>query len=462
MFIGRRREINELKTMLETSNMEATLIYGRRRVGKTMIIREVIKDYEGIVIYYECKRVPLETNLKMLTSLFAKTLSLGNIQFEDFGSFFDFAFSLSETKKFVLIIDEFTFLLEKDFSIESFLASAIDMHKEDSKMKLIISGSYVGLIEKMLEYGSHSYGRFNHLLVIKPFDYFESSLFYPNYSDEDKFKTYAVFGGLPYFNSLINSSLTVEENIKKLIIQEDSVLENELEKMILEETSRIDNFNQAVSLIASGKRKQSDLILELKKHDNKDPKYLLNKMIEMDIIRKYTPINEKNNRKKSFFSFKDNFFDFYYRYIALSLYSPLRSNPDYFFDEFIKEDFLHSYLPKKFEEVSREFILKATFKGLIKTPLMDIGTYFFKDPKNKINREFDVVTLDKNGYISYECKYSDRPIDLKVIKEEEEQVKNLNIDFYKLGFISKAGFDEEVDKSKYNCFSLSDFYKVGS
>lgn len=112
--------------------------------------------------------------------------------------------------------------------------------------------------------------------------------------------------------------------------------------------------------------------------------------------------------------------------------------------------------------MSREFILKATFKGLIKTPLMDIGTYFFNDPKNKINREFDVVTLDKNGYISYECKYSDRPIDLKVIEEEEEQVKNLNIDFYKLGFISKAGFDEEVDKSKYNCFSLSDFYKVGS
>ena len=157
MFVERKEEVKELKRMLETSKMEATLIYGRKHVGKTTLIREAIKDYDGVVIHYECKRVPLETNLKMLASLFAKTLNLGNIQFEDFGSFFDFAFTLSETKKFVLIIDEFTFLLEKDFSIESFLASAIDMHKEDSQMKLIISGSYVGLIEKMLEYGSHSY-----------------------------------------------------------------------------------------------------------------------------------------------------------------------------------------------------------------------------------------------------------------------------------------------------------------
>ena len=139
---------------------------------------------------------------------------------------------LSKTKSFVLVIDEFTFLLEKDFAIESFLASAIDKYKEESLMKLVISGSYVGLIEKMTKYGSHSYVRFNHILFIRPFDYYYSSLFYKNYSNEDKLIAYAVFGGLPYFNSLINPKISIIENIKNLIIQRDSILEYELKQWI--------------------------------------------------------------------------------------------------------------------------------------------------------------------------------------------------------------------------------------
>lgn len=200
----------------------------------------------------------------MVSELFCKQLSLPFIKFKTFNDFFDFVFSTSKNHEFVLIIDEFTFLLEKDFAIESYLATAIDMHKEESKIKLIISGSYVGLMQKMMSYGSHSYGRFNHILFVRPFDYFTSSLFYHDYSDEDKIMTYAVFGGLPYFNSLIDTSKSPLDNIKNLIIKKDSLLEFELNQMILEETNRIANFNDAVRLLASGKKKPSDLIACLK------------------------------------------------------------------------------------------------------------------------------------------------------------------------------------------------------
>lgn len=153
------------------------------------------------------------------------------------------------------------------------------------------------------------------------------------------------------------------------------------------------------------------------------------------------------------------FYDFYYRYIALSPYSAMRISPALFYSQFIEEDFLTEYLPHKFEDISREFLLRENVLGKINPPLMDIGTYFFDDRKNKTNRQFDVVTKDKNGYISYECKYSDSKIGASVIKEEEEQTTDLNIEFYKLGFISKRGFTSDVDKTKYCCYSLSDFYK---
>ena len=98
--------------------------------------------------------------------------------------------------------------------------------------------------------------------------------------------------------------------------------------------------------------------------------------------------------------------------------------------------------------------------GKISPIIYELGTYTFNDSKNKINRQFDVVTLDKSGYIPYECKYTNASVGIKEIREEETQVQQLNIKFYKLGFISKNGFDSNLDLSKYNCFVLKDFYNL--
>lgn len=112
------------------------------------------------------KKASLYVNLQNLTKLFVDKFNLSNLKFDSFDDFFDFVFQYSINNKFILIIDEFSFLLEQDSSIESSLAINIDKYKTDSKLKIIISGSYVTLMTKMIEYGSHSYGRFNHILLI--------------------------------------------------------------------------------------------------------------------------------------------------------------------------------------------------------------------------------------------------------------------------------------------------------
>ncbi len=459
MFVGRKEELKELKEMLESNSFKAALIYGKRRVGKTEIITQALKETDKIVCSFECKKTNLDLNLQTLSEYFLNLFNLPNIVFKDFDSFFDFVFRYSLEKEFVFVIDEFSFLLEEDFSIESSLAIAIDKYKNESKMKLIISGSYVQLIEKMIDSTSHCYGRFTNILLIRPFDYYESSLFYPNYSDEDKFICYSVFGGLAYFNSLINDSKSVEDNICSLIIKKDSILEAELNQMILLETTKINRLNDLILLIARGKTKYADILSVLSQEKLTKPDYLLKKLIEMDIIEKVVPINKKENKKLTFYQFKDNFFSFYYKYIFASPYSLIRGNPKMFFDNFIKDDFYKNFLPKSFEKVSKEFLLRENLKGKIKPIFKDIGTYFYDDSKNKVNRQFDVVSLDENGYISYECKFTSEKVNKKVIEEELSQSKSLEIPFYRLGFISKNGFSNDFDKKDFNLFELKDFYK---
>ena len=458
MFIGRKEELQEIKSALENDRSEAILIYGRRRVGKSEIIRESLSDCNLPIVYFECKRSSALVNLENLTQVFLRKFSLSNLVFHSFDEFFDYVFRYSLDHKFVLAIDEFSFLLENDFSIESSLAIAIDKYKNDSKMKIIISGSYVTLMTKMIEFGSHCYGRFQHILLIKPFDYYMSSFFYPNYSNEDKIKMYSVFGGIPYFNSLIDPMKSADQNIIDLIVKEDSILEHEINEMILPETNKIELLNDLISIIGSGTTKYKDIVSRMNQFSNSRPDYLINKLIEMNILKKVTPINQKNNTKRMRFEFDDNLIHFYYRYLFSNPYSINRRNKDFFFKNFIKIDLETYFIPHKFENIAKEFLLKMNFALKMNPILLDIGTYSFDNARKKINREFDVVTLDKEGYISYECKYTNEVVTKKVIQEEEEQAKELDITFYKLGFISKSGFSSQIDKTKYNCFTLDDFY----
>ena len=461
MFVGRINELKEIGDAMNTDRFESVLIYGRRRVGKTELINEaIVKEINNyLIVSYECIKSTISENLTLFTKKLKTIFSDNYLYFNDFEELFTYIFEKSLNQKIILFIDEFSFLLEENFSLESTLATIIDKFKTKTKMKLIISGSYVSLMEKMIEYGSHSYGRFTHIMLIRPFDYYDSSLFYNNYSNEDKIMLYSVFGGVPFFNSLIDTNKTAIENIMMLVIKKDSILEHEINEMILSETGKIANMNFIISLISRGVNKYKDISDNLASVGISKPDYLLNKLIEMDIIKKSFPINDENNKKKTFYTFKDNLLSFYYRYIFHTPYQEFRKNPNFFFENFIKEDFYKEYIPKKFEMISMEYIIKANINFLIKPIVLKVGTYSYNDAKNKINREFDVVTQDEKGFISYECKYTNALVDNSIIKEEEKQTKALDINFYKLGFISKSGFSKEVDMKKYACISLNDFYK---
>ena len=372
---------------------------------------------------------------------------------------FDYLFKQSLEKEYVLVLDEFSFLLNEDFGIESSLAAAIDKYKNKSKIHLFISGSYVGLMEKMIGKESHSYGRFNHVIPLRPFDYYDSAKFYQSYSAEDKIMLYSVFGGVPYFNSLIDTNKTALDNIFDLLIKTDSICEREIDETTMAETTKVPLLNELLTIIASGKTKYSDINSVFNSQNKSKPDYFLDKLIDMDFIEKVFPINDENNKKRITYAIKDNLVNFYYSYLFNAKSRELRREPSFYYDNFIKEDFLSKYIPERFERISKEFLIRMNLKGLIKPPFFSIGTYSYNNAKEKINRQFDVATKDENGYIAYECKYTDALIDQKIVNEEEYQTSNLpDIKFYKLGFISKSGFAKNIDSEKYNLFALSDFF----
>lgn len=459
MFYGRKEELKEIGHAFATDRFESILIYGRRRVGKTELVNQAVSDIDIPVVRYECKRTTVRQNLVQMSRavLSAFRDPLSDHIFSSYDELFQYVFEKSCTQKFVFLIDEFSFLLPSDQAVDSALAVAIDTWKNRSRMKLVISGSYVRILKEIISANEHLFGRFTHILSLSPMDYLTSSLFYPEYSDEDKVKMYAAFGGMPYFNSLIDPSISADENIIQLIVKKDSILEHEINEVILNETSRISEMNLIIGLISSGVTRYSDLVARLSQ-DGIKPDYYLSKLIEMEILEKKTPVNDRKNRKKTFYVLKDHLMRFYFRYIDENMNIRNVMSSEDFYTMKVKPDFETSYIPSVFEEITGEYLILANRKGRVDPLFFDIGTYHFDDAANRRNVQLDVVTEDENGYTSYECKYTKAPIGKRVVEEEVQAVKDLGMNIYRLGFVSKNGFTDDVDPDEYQLITLYDIY----
>jgi len=177
----------------------------------------------------------------------------------------------------------------------------------------------------------------------------------------------------------------------------------------------------------------------------------------MDAISKVSPINDES-KKKTIYEISDRLTLFYYRYIFKKTSFFATMNSEDFFDEFIKEDFYSSYVPKEFERVCAQYLVRENKAQRIKPVLYKVGKYYYDDPINKTNGEFDIVTLSKDGYDFYEAKFSSNPIDDSVVNEEVFQLSRINIKYNKLGFFSKNGFNI-TKPEKYRLYTLIDLYK---
>ncbi len=128
-----------------------------------------------------------------------------------------------------------------------------------------------------------------------------------------------------------------------------------------------------------------------------------------------------------------------------------------FWNEFIENDFNSDFVPRTYEVVARQFLVRKNVEGLVSPVLYKVGTYYYDDKKNRTNGEFDVVTLNRDGYDFYEVKYTEKPVNDSVVREELYQLKNVSIPFNRLGFFSKNGF-EITESDKYILYDLEDVY----
>ena len=442
-FYGREQQQKKLKRVLVKNELQVVLIYGRRRVGKSELIKQCLLSEDVPKLNYECKQTTEMNNVESLSTLISENFGLPALGFGSMETLLDYLFQRAKKEQLILVLDEYPYLRETVTGIDSILQSLIDRYKDTTHLKLVLCGSYVEIMKSLLARENPLYGRVDLAIDLKPMDYYESAMFYPTFSSEDKVRIYSVFGGIPYYNRLVDPALSVRENIQELISAPGARLENEVSMYLKSEISKIANANEVFEALSKGFSKYSDLLSQ--SHVSSGPTLVdvLEKLMRMEVVEKQAPINDADNRRKSGYFIVDNLSLFYYRYIFRFLSQRNVLDEDVFYDRYINEDFETQYVPRIFENICKQYLIRQNRAGKIEPPFDKIGKYYYDDPKTRSNGEFDTVTDDPLGYIFYESKFRREPVSLAMIHEEIKQVQATGLNCYKYGFFSRSGFQCE-------------------
>ena len=455
MFVGRNHELERIKRRLKLDQFNAVLVYGRRRIGKTSLINEAIRQSGAKCLSLLARDVSSNTNLSDFAKEAGEFMHLIGFNPENFYEFFAGMMEYSKEYPFVLFIDEYSFLRSYDADIDSYLQKAIELHSRGAKLTIILCGSYIRIMHGIVEKDAPLYHRFNEEILLHAFDYHTASEMMGNIPNEEKFLYYATFGGTAFNLKNIDYSLPFEKNLISEFIKSESFFEKEAIETIRREVIKESNVNTILELISSGKRKHTDLNNLLGDPSKDNVTRYLKQLEEMDLIDKSFVVNSKSDRKPLYY-LKDNLLDFYYAYLFKNIRVRNIMQPEVFYEHYVKKDFYEHYLPRKFEEVVKEYLIKEN--GLSVPFFTSIGRLYYHD--SNVNREFDVVLATKEGLIPIECKYSKSLITKKVVDQEIRQWDKLPFKIHRFGFASKNGFsDELLNDSSLLLLTLNDLYK---
>ena len=441
--IGRKEELNHLYELYSNSSFEFLVMYGRRRVGKTTILQEFAESTNSIFFPAREKNdaLNLEDFSKVIQYHFDKTFIASFQSWED-------AFNYIGTKaneRTAIIIDEFPYIIDENPSVKSILQHVIDHSWKNKNLFLILCGSSVSIMESdVMGRKSPLHDRQTSSLEIKPFDYLESSAFFPNYSNEDKLLAYGILGGIPRYLEAFDPNRSMEENIASKIIRNGAYLHEEPDNLLKAELRETNVYSSILSAIANGRNKIMDIANYIHEERSKVAKYLIT-LQTLRLIEKRIPCGDPETSKKSIYVIKDNFFKFWFRYEFTnnSYYAMLGSKNA---AAEIMED-ISNLMGDAFEEICKEYIIHLAKQGKLPFIPYHLGKWWGTNPAIKAQDNVDLLAIDRSGKkaIFVECKFTSQPMPYDEYEDLATATKAFSdIQEKQLWFISKSGYTDSV------------------
>jgi Predicted ATPase (AAA+ superfamily) len=413
-FYDREQELAFLKETREQAKTVArfTVLTGRRRIGKTTLIREAYKD-EPFVYFFVSRKAESDLCEVYLEEITEKLdiPTLGSSR--KFSDIFRFLLELSVTRSFTLVIDEFQDFFRVNKAVFSEMQDIWDKYEKTSKINLVVCGSIYSLMQKIFKDKKEPlYGRNTAELRLKPFQPSVMKQIMtdakPGYRNEDLLALFTFTGGVAkYVNLLVDAGALDKDAMIRHIVSPNSTFLNEGKHNLIEEFGKdYGIYFSILSCIARGKNTRSEIEDMVGKEVGG---YLTNLENEYELIAKRQPLFEKSATKNVRYELGDVFYSFWFRFVFK--YSYIIEIENYAkLQEIIQRDY-NTFSGLMLE---RWFHRKAIEGGAFTR----IGRWWDRKGENEI----DLICEDEleNKAVFYEIKRQKDEISIGTLKEKAE------------------------------------------
>lgn len=453
MFYNRTEELTFLENKFISKQPELLIFWGRRRVGKTHLLREFCNHKQGIFLM--ATSGSSRDNLESFSNSLADYFNDDRLRLRPLDRWDEFFLYLNEKikQRTVIVIDEYPYLVENNPAISSILQKYWDLHlNQNSNLMLIINGSAISMMEKeTLEYRAPLYGRRTGQWFLEAFDVIAASEFFGYKSLITAIESYVITSGIPYYCQILSQYQDIFSAIQNKILSKGEVLYQEVDFLLLQEFKTPRSYFSILKAIAQGAHKFGDISSKTGYDKSNLTKYLYS-LESLKLTRREVPITELHpeKSKKGLYFLNDNFIKFWFHFVLPHLAELESGQTKTVLQQSIKPKFDH-YVSQTIEPIIIDLMKKDFFELGLKYER--IGRYWDKDI------EIDFLGETRDGvFVFGEIKWTNSPCRREVYFDLVEKAKNVETDNKEIVYviISKSGFTKELEKLEGNNLKLVD------
>lgn len=451
MFVDRKQELtflNDVLTRQRRTPAELILLYGRRRVGKTVLLRHWAEQSQLSYTYWAAEKEPASLQRrKLYARLLGVAINRAPI-FESWAELWTAAAELLGNRRHILILDEVPYAAESDPAMLSALQHAWDQHFKDSAVLLVLCGSHVRTMETLFTGQSPLFGRMTGQWHLQPLPFSALSAFFPTWSAEERVAAYAIVGGIPAYLEWMTPKRTLVQNIREVLLSPGSMFIAEPQFLLYDEVREPQSYLAILKAIGAGYRtlgEISNASLISKTHLSA---YLAT-LQSLQLVERRIPVtvasNQRRQSRQGRYHMRDPYFRFYFRFFD-PLQDLLTVEPERVL-EAVKQGLRAFVGQTAFELLSQEWVRQQGRMGRLPFTPDGVGSHWSRTV------QVDVVGIHWQSHtlLLGECKWTGEAIDRQIIREliEEKAPKVLRDLGEEAGtwkvhfaFFARAGFTD--------------------
>ena len=433
MFVGRKKEIKKLEQAYESNNSQLAVIYGRRRIGKSRLIKHFVKNKKESFLFEGIENLNTADQIKHFANEISKSINDNLVNKVNFSSWEDIFNYFTEKvvkqknrkKKLIISFDEIQWMAANRSKLISILKYFYDNHWKEHNVMIILCGSIASFMLRKVVNSKALYGRITVEIALKGLKPDEAMQFFnERKSIEEIMKYLLIFGTVPKYLEQIRQDRSFSWNINDLCFSNQSVMFNEVEKIFYNHFKETQTYLSLVNHLKNKILGHKEISKLIKMPSGGGLSRYLKTLEQAEIIRSFVPFGRKPSSTTKKYALSDEFLTFFNKYMKDNLNIIENSNVDDVF-EVISKDSFEIWLGFAFERFCLKHALFFAEQMDFGHRVINYGPYFEKSD-NSFQIDLLYQTADK-VIVVCEIKYHNREISRKVINEMKRKLSLLRI-----------------------------------